>query len=72
MTREEASKAIEQHARLTAQVAQAIATKSGFTTENVLEAIRIEARTLVMRRRRRNGFEPPSNDGEPTPGAPSP
>jgi len=72
VTREEASKAIEQHARLTAQVAQSIFFNGAATTENVLEAIRIEARTLVMRRRRRNGFEPPSNDGEPTPGAPSP
>ncbi len=64
MTREEMSKAIQQHARLTAQVVQGIASKSGFTAENILEAIRIEARQIIMSRRRRNGFDPPSNTGE--------
>ena len=65
MTREEMSKAIQQHARLTAQVAQSIAAKTGFIAEQVLEAIHVEARQTLMRHRRRNGFEPPSDDGTP-------
>lgn len=65
--RAEASKAIEQHARLTATVAEAIARKSGFLADNILKAIYVEARQIVMRKRRRNGFEPPADDGEPQP-----
>lgn len=44
------SRAIEQHARLTALVASALARKHGLTADEILEAIGIEARQLVMRK----------------------
>lgn len=59
MNREQVSKAIDQHARLTADVAASIARQSGFTADRVLHAIWVGARQRLMRRKLRNGDEPP-------------